>query len=129
MREAGRLTAGYLLANRIPGPVQMVMKLLPAPLAARMLVSAIRSHAWTFAGSGRFSARNGRSTVFEIRDNPLCRGEWAPGPVCAWHTAVFQRLFEVLVSPNSRAVETHCEANGDPCCRFVIDRGAGGMAG
>ena len=54
-RAAGRATADYLLAHRIPHAVQQVLKLLPAPLAARALVAAITRHAWTFAGSGRFT--------------------------------------------------------------------------
>jgi divinyl protochlorophyllide a 8-vinyl-reductase len=121
LADAGRRTADYILANRIPKPAQFVLKLLPAPLAARLLVSAITAHAWTFAGSGRFSGRTGRSVTFEIIANPLCAGEHSDSLVCVWHAAVFQRLFQVLVSPNTRVVETSCGARGDECCRFVAD--------
>jgi divinyl protochlorophyllide a 8-vinyl-reductase len=41
-------------------------------------------------------------------------------PVCAWHAAVFRRLFQVLVSPAATAIETSCEASGDDRCRFVL---------
>ena len=56
-------TGDYLLAHRIPKPVQALLKRLPAPLAARVLLAAITRHAWTFAGSGRFEAHRpaGRS--------------------------------------------------------------------
>ena len=121
LTEAGRRTADYLLTNRIPRPVQRLLKHLPASLAARVLVAAIRAHAWTFAGSGRFVARNGSPTIFEITHNPLCASEHASEPVCAWHAAVFQRLFQALVSPETLVIETACEAQGDPGCRFVID--------
>jgi divinyl protochlorophyllide a 8-vinyl-reductase len=121
LADAGRPTADYILANRIPKPAQIVLKLLPAPLAARLLVSAISAHAWTFAGSGRFSGRTGKSVTFEIAANPLCAGEHSDSQVCVWHAAVFQRLFQVLVSPNTRVVETSCGARGDDCCRFVAD--------
>jgi len=121
LADAGRRTADYILANRIPKPAQIVLKLLPAPLAARMLVSAIGAHAWTFAGSGRFAGRAGKSVTFEITANPLCAGEHSEFQVCVWHAAVFQRLFQVLVSPNTRVVETSCGARGDDCCRFVAD--------
>jgi len=125
MAEAGRLTADYILAHRIPRPAQALLKILPARLAARVLVPAIGAHAWTFAGSGRFSGCAGPPTVFELTGNPLCAGERATEPVCAWHAAVFQRLFQVLVSPAARVAETSCEARGDSCCRFVLDwRGA-----
>jgi divinyl protochlorophyllide a 8-vinyl-reductase len=121
LRDAGRRTADYLLANRIPKPVQTLLTLLPARLAAVVLVSAIRRNAWTFAGSGDFSAHAGSPTIFEIRGNPLCAGEQAIAPVCAWHAAVFERLFQALVSKRSRVTETECEASGDHCCRFVVD--------
>jgi divinyl protochlorophyllide a 8-vinyl-reductase len=120
MVDAGRLTAEYLLANRIPKPVQIILKLLPSRLAARILVKAITAHAWTFAGSGRFSAKAGLPTIFELRGNPLCAGEHSDEMVCAWHAAVFQRLFEALVSPNARVVETACEARGDDRCAFEL---------
>jgi divinyl protochlorophyllide a 8-vinyl-reductase len=119
--DAGRRTGDYILANRIPKFAQAILKLLPAPLAARMLVKAITAHAWTFAGSGRFSGRTGKTVVFEIAANPFCAGEHADQQVCVWHAAVFQRLFQVLVSPHTRVVETSCGARGDDCCRFVAD--------
>ncbi len=129
MTTAGRLTADYLLANRIPRPVQIVLKYLPARLAAEALVPAIRAHAWTFAGSGQFSGRAGAPTVFAMTGNPLCAGERSVAPLCAWHAAVFERLFQVLVSPACRVVETDCEARGDGCCRFIADwRSPGGRS-
>jgi divinyl protochlorophyllide a 8-vinyl-reductase len=120
MREAGRRTAEYLLRARIPRPVQMLLKILPARLAAMSLLAAIRAHAWTFAGAARFSARSGKFAVMEMRENPLCVPDSAAHPACFWHEAVFQRLFEVLVSPQARVVETACEAAGDSCCRFMV---------
>jgi divinyl protochlorophyllide a 8-vinyl-reductase len=153
LAEAGRLTADYIMANRIPRQARAVLQRLPAPIACRLFVAAVRAHAWTFAGSARFAAQAGAPTVFTLIGNPLCGGignplcggignplcggignplcegvgnprcgaAQAPSPVCSWHAAVFQRLFEVLVSPRSRVVETACEAAGDGCCRFEID--------
>jgi divinyl protochlorophyllide a 8-vinyl-reductase len=120
MADAGRRTADYLLSARIPHPVQLLLKLLPAWLSAMCLVSAIRAHAWTFAGVGGFSACAGSPTIFELSGNPLCAGEHSPTPVCAWHEAVFRRLFQALVSPAATAVETSCAACGDEHCRFVL---------
>nr|AAP73429.1 4-vinyl protochlorophyllide reductase [Rubrivivax gelatinosus] len=68
---AGVRTADYLLARRIPKPVQALLKVLPAPLAARVLLTAIGRNSWTFAGSGQFSYVFGRPCVLTIRDNPL----------------------------------------------------------
>jgi divinyl protochlorophyllide a 8-vinyl-reductase len=120
-REAGMRTGDYILAHRIPKLAQTVLKLMPAPIAARMLTKAITAHAWTFAGSGKFSAKVGRTVTFEIAANPLCAGEHADHHVCVWHASVFQRLFQVLVSPYTRVTEITCGARGDDCCRFVAD--------
>jgi divinyl protochlorophyllide a 8-vinyl-reductase len=119
-REAGMRTADYLLAYRIPWPVQSVLKRLPAPLSARVLLSTIRSHAWTFAGSGRFVAQGGHTVVLSIAGNPMCRGASLEQPGCAFYAATFERLFGALVHPAARVVETGCEACGDASCRFEV---------
>jgi divinyl protochlorophyllide a 8-vinyl-reductase len=119
-RDAGRRTADYLLAHRIPKPVQALLKVLPAPLAARVLLSAIRRHAWTFAGSGEFSARAGRPVELQIRGNPMCRDLRSETPACDFYAATFERLFRALVHPASHVIETACEACGDDACRFQI---------
>ena len=121
MADSGRRTADYILANRIPKPAQVLLKALPARLAAMAFVPAIKAHSWTFAGTGVFTGKAGLPTVFTLTGNPLCAGERASVPVCTWHAAVFQRLFQVLVSPRARAVETDCEACGSPFCRFEVD--------
>lgn len=118
--QAGHRTAAYLLSARIPPLAQRVLKALPPSLAARLLVTAIRRNAWTFAGSGRFTARVGRTVRLEIEGNPFCAGEYAAAPVCHWHRAVFAHLFRTLVSPRAQVVETGCEAAGGRCCAFEV---------
>jgi divinyl protochlorophyllide a 8-vinyl-reductase len=117
---AGRATADYLLANRIPKPVQRLLRVLPAPLAARVLLAAIVRNAWTFAGSGAFSVQAGTPVVLRIQHNPLCRGLTTDTPACDFYAATFERLFQVLVHRHSRVREVACEACGDPECRFEI---------
>jgi divinyl protochlorophyllide a 8-vinyl-reductase len=117
---AGRCTADYLLAHRIPRPLQQLLRRLPAGLAARVLLAAIRRHAWTFVGSGQFEARPGRPVVLHIRHNPLCQGVQAEAPACHFYAATFERLFQVLVHPASQVREVACEACGDAECRFEI---------
>lgn len=119
-REAGRRTGEYLLAHRIPGPVQSLLKRLPAGWAARVLLKAIARHAWTFAGSGHFSAQHGTPVRLEIRRNPMCRGVQADEPACDFYAATFERLFRELVHARSRVTETSCEAVGADACRFEI---------
>ncbi len=120
LRAAGRGTADYILAHRIPRAAQAVLRALPARLAGPLLGKAIAKNAWTFAGSGEFQMPRLSPPVFEIWDNPLVRGEVADGPICDWHVAVFQRLFRVLVHPRVRVVETRCCAAGSSACRFVV---------
>uniref|UniRef100_UPI0027E1C59B bacteriochlorophyll 4-vinyl reductase n=1 Tax=Falsiroseomonas oryziterrae TaxID=2911368 RepID=UPI0027E1C59B len=119
-REAGRLTALYLLANRIPRPLQAVLKRLPAGWAARILVRAIGNHAWTFAGSGRFRAIPGRPMRLEIADGPIPRAGAADHPVCGYYAATFETLFRALVSPRTQVEEVACEAMGAPACVFEL---------
>lgn len=119
-RAAGLATADYLLAHRIPKPVQVVLKRLPAALASRVLLWAITRHAWTFAGSGSFTAAAGRPVVLTIRNNPLCRGQRSTHPVCDYYAATVERLFRVLVHPQASVMELSCEARGDDACRFAV---------
>jgi len=119
---AGERTADYLLAHRIPRAVQRLLKALPAPLAARVLMAAMRRNAWTFAGSGHFSAtlRGAGLCMLAIRSNPLCRGVKAAEPGCDFYAGTFERLFQVLVHRNARVIEVACEACGDAECRFEV---------
>ena len=121
LQEAGEHTADYILAHRIPMIAQMILKALPAPLAARLLSRAITQHAWTFAGSGHFRAVT--PWHFEISGNPLIAGERSDHPLCRWHAAVFTRLYSTLVSPKITCVEEACGAtHGTGCCCFVLRR-------
>ena len=118
--RAGKLTADYILANRIPVVMRRVLPRLPAWLAARILLAAIGRHAWTFAGSGRFAGRAGQPCVVDIAGNPFVVGEAAAFPLCHWHAAVFARLFQELVHPHAIAREVACCATGAPACRFEV---------
>lgn len=117
---AGRGTGDYLLAHRIPSLVQRVLKRLPAALAARVLMVAIRRHAWTFTGAGSFAARAGMPWRLSITHGPLARGASAGEPVCDFYAGTFERLFSVLVHPRTRVVEVECEAAGDAACVFEL---------
>lgn len=112
--DAGRRTADYLLANRIPRMVQAVLRVLPARLAAPVLLRAISRNAWTFAGSGHVRVMRGNPAVIEIVANPV-----ATGP-CHYHIAVFERLFRVLVHQHATVRETTCCAQGAAACQFEI---------
>ncbi|WP_198369324.1 bacteriochlorophyll 4-vinyl reductase [Roseomonas rosulenta] len=118
--DAGRRTADYLIAHRIPRVIRLVLPRLPARIAARILLAAIGRHAWTFAGSGRFSVLHGRGARFAIAGGPLARGVQAPAPVCDYYAATFEGLFRALVHPMARVKETACEACGAPACMFEV---------
>ena len=130
--HAGWLTGDYLLANRIPAPVQALLHLLPAPLAARVLLAAIRKHAWTFVGSGRFDARpapgnagsgtDGRRARLLLRVEccPICAGSLQAAPACSYYAASFEALFLALVHGRTRVREVACHALGAPACTFEV---------
>lgn len=119
-REAGRLTGDYLLANRIPKPAQVVLRLLPRPLATRALLAAIGRNAWTFVGSGAFSAQTSPAVRITIANCPICRGARAGAPLCDYYAGTFERLFRALVNRDARVTQTACSAAGDPACVFEI---------
>ncbi len=120
LSEAGRRTGDYLLAHRIPRFARGLLRRFPPAIASRALIRAIGGHAWTFAGSGTFRAIPGHPLAVEIAGCPLAAGQTSDAPVCDMYAGVFQRLFEVLVSPDARAVETACCAMGAPACRFEM---------
>ena len=114
--DAGRRTADYVMANRIPGFAKALLRALPAPFAAPILAKAIARHAWTFCGSGEVEvAKAGpRKLTITIRNNALAT------PGCPWHTAVFERMFKRLAGPRATVVHEGCEGCGGEACRFAI---------
>lgn len=111
---SGRLTAEYLLAARIPLFARLALRAAPPRLAARLLCAAVARNAWTFAGSGAFSAAPGDPAVLTIDANPLAQ------PGCPWHAAVFETLFRRLVSARARVSHPRCCGRGDGACAFHV---------
>lgn len=117
--KAGVETANYILAHRIPTLAQWVLKALPKRPAAVLLSKAIGQHAWTFVGSGQVQMPD--AWTYEIEDNPLIRGEHSDACLCVWHAAVFEKLYQVLVSPRCTCREVTCGAQGGGApCRFEV---------
>ena len=83
------------------------------------LASAERRNFLKLAGSGAFTVVT--PWLFEIEGNPLIRGEVSDIPICDWHAAVFERLYQELVHRDVQCRETHCaaQAPGQPC-RFEL---------
>lgn len=116
MADAGARTARYLLAHRIPKPAQRLLRALPARLAARLLLSLIAKHAWTFAGSAELRIVHGRPARVVFHGSPLARVPAGDAPVCAFYAATFETLFRRLVHADAVARETACAAAGDGAC-------------
>lgn len=116
MADAGARTARYLLAHRIPKPAQALLRALPARLAARLLLSLIARHAWTFAGSAELGIVHGRPARVIFHGSPLARVPAGGAPVCAFYAATFETLFRRLVHADAVARETACAAAGDAAC-------------
>ncbi len=121
MREAGQRTAEYLLANRIPLIAQFVMRLAPQPIGLAILLRAMKSNAWTFAGSGRFEYRQTRAgTELTFGSCAMCRGMLSSVPMCDFYAGTFEHLVQVLVSETVYVVEVECIAHGGRYCRFAL---------
>ncbi|MFQ3623671.1 MAG: bacteriochlorophyll 4-vinyl reductase [Acetobacteraceae bacterium] len=119
-RDAGERTARYILANRLPGAVRLLLRRLPPALAAPLLARAIARHAWTFAGSGRFRVERGPPLAFVLADGPLGGGLRSDSPACGYFVATFEGLFRALVHPEAEVVERACQAMGAPACVFTV---------
>lgn len=119
-REAGRLTGDYLLSNRIPVAAQRLLKRLPRGLAARILVTAIARHSWTFAGGGDFTYAFSPQLTLSLKGSPICKGLRTQAPACAYFAATFERVFSEMLGPSLRVTETECEATGAASCVFTV---------
>jgi divinyl protochlorophyllide a 8-vinyl-reductase len=122
LRAAGAATGRYLLTHRIPRPVRLALRAAPAPLAARLLVAAIRRHAWTFGMPDGLDAswRGGLRLI--LAANPIA----VPGPAgagCDFHAGTFEVLFQALVAHRLVVREIACRGAGHPACVFTIERG------
>lgn len=113
-RDAGMRTADYLLKHRIPYFAQILLRYLPASYAARFLLKAIQRNAWTFAGSGDLQVHFGHPCKIEIKQNPIAM------PDCVWHAAVFEKLFQTLVTPQASIQHLYCCYAGAQTCCFEI---------
>ena len=120
LRAAGEGTGRYLLAHRIPPRAQTLLRLLPAPLASRLLVAAIRRHAWTFGVPGGVGVEwRGGVPLWRVAIPVGTEGEgaWRGGDSQA---VPFETLFRGRVGTRLRVAETACIAQGDPACVFAI---------
>jgi divinyl protochlorophyllide a 8-vinyl-reductase len=113
--SAGRKTADYVIAHRIPGIAKASFRIMPRSVAAKLLLKAIHRNAWTFAGSGVCEVSQDQPHLISIRENPLAM------PDCAWHVAVFERLFRRLVCGETSISHLSCCKYGAEACTFAID--------
>ncbi len=120
LRESGQRTAEYLLAHRIPRPVQWLLRVLPAPIGVRILARAMAQHAWTFAGSGHFHVRYSPSPEFTIAECPLCRGLTLDAPVCDFYAGTFEELLSRLVRRDTCVAQVESAASGGRACRYEV---------
>jgi divinyl protochlorophyllide a 8-vinyl-reductase len=104
--ESGHATADYIIAHRIPRAAAILLRWLPARLAAPLLMTAIRRHAWTFIGSGRFEPEGGwRFTIDRTDADDLTM---PTDSLFEWYGAVFTRLYRRLVHPHAACVDEGC---------------------
>lgn len=118
--EAGRRTAAYLLGHRVPRPLVVLLPRLPAWLSARILLSAVSKHSWTFAGSAAFTAHAARPTEIALAGCAICRGAHEPTPLCDYYGETLAGLFRALVARDCAALQVSCAAAGARACRFEL---------
>jgi divinyl protochlorophyllide a 8-vinyl-reductase len=112
LREAGRRTGMYILANRIPALAKSLLRALPSHISIRLLLALMTRHAWTFAGSGLVTPSYGSRLSMTISGNPLVT------PGCPWHVAVLECLAQNMAGRSWRVSHPKCHGRGDKACRF-----------
>ncbi len=122
LRDAGERTAQYLMAHRIPRPVQILTRVLPASVALHILMQGILRHSWTFAGTAHVHLARMRNAPSRLvmHHCPMCRGLHSPAPLCHFYAATLQSLLTELVSANACVTELTCEATGAESCEFIL---------
>ncbi len=121
LAASGVGTGRYVLRHRIPGFVRLGLRLLPARLSLRVLLSAIRRHAWTFAGSSDFTARmTPDGAEFTLAPSLVCVTAQAGRPMGDYYARAVETLVRALVSSKARVTEEACTATGAERCRFRI---------
>lgn len=121
LAAAGRATADGLIAKQLSPRAQAMLSGGPWTIAAWLLGRWAKQNSWTFAGSAVFTPT--AALELDIVGNPLIRNEPASTPLCAFHAALFERLFQRLVDPGLVCRELECQATGAPACRFVVALG------
>ncbi|MEO0384832.1 MAG: bacteriochlorophyll 4-vinyl reductase [Pseudomonadota bacterium] len=119
--RAGERTADYILANRIPKAVQVLLRALPAKPASRLLLKAIAKNAWTFAGSGTFAFTAGKPATLTLADCPACTEVYRQDERCLYYAATLQGLFQALVHPRARIEDDLSPTTNGRVRRFVLD--------
>lgn len=97
--DAAQATADYIIAHRIPRLAAWLLRHLPAPVAAPLLMRAIRSHAWTFVGAGALTVTG--PWHFTIDRGGAGDAGQTPPTLFLWYGAVFARLYTRLVRAGS----------------------------
>ncbi|MCX8100612.1 MAG: bacteriochlorophyll 4-vinyl reductase [Geminicoccaceae bacterium] len=120
--DAGRRTAAYLLAHRIPRFFQRLLAVLPRPLRQRLLLATIARHAWTFTGGGSFRLEPGAPPGLVIDPCPLCPDRGRDGLGCVYYAATFDALLRRLVDPRTNVEPAACGAAGSRHCALRIER-------
>ncbi len=118
LSAAGRATADGLIAKQLSPRAQAMLSGGPWSIAAWLLGRWAKQNSWTFAGSAVFTPI--AALELDIVGNPLIRNEPASTPLCTFHAALFERLFQRLVDPGLVCRELECQATGAPACRFVV---------
>jgi divinyl protochlorophyllide a 8-vinyl-reductase len=121
LRDAGRRTAEYLMANRIPRPAQWLIRWLPRRAGLTVLLKAMQANAWTFAGSGTFAvATTPSGAELGFHACAMCRDMHTDGPVCDFYAGTFEHLIRTLVTTAATVQEVECIATGGRRCRFEV---------
>jgi divinyl protochlorophyllide a 8-vinyl-reductase len=121
LHRSGALTADYLLAHRIPGLFQRLLRFLSHPwgsqgLAMRLLLLAVSKNAWTFVGSGAFSYGFGDRAVIRVVSSihPV-------GAASGFYGGTFERLVHSLIDAEACVYFVYAAPDNPNLCEYIVE--------
>jgi divinyl protochlorophyllide a 8-vinyl-reductase len=118
LRRAGELTAGYLLANRIPKPFQTLLTYVSPTIGLNLLLVAIKKSAWTFAGSGKFSFVGSTPATIIIANQHATA--IIPHEICSFYNGTFETIFQTLIDTQTHVEKLVGPGSGEFRCVYRV---------
>ena len=115
---AGRVAAEVFVSQNITPKAILLLQNMPWSVSAWLVGKAARLNSAGFRGSGTFAIQT--TSRLAIYHNPLAIGVTADQPICHFHAAMFEHMFQRMSHRDFVCRETACMAAGHDHCSFEL---------